>query len=193
MTVQQSSASEQGSPADAGASDETVQLPLVESFEAFYRREYPTLVALAYALSGSRSHAEDIAQEAMIAAYKNWDHVTSLDLPRAWVRRVCVNVSSSLIRRRLVEGRALLRLRARPCEVQEIDDGDEAFWAEVRRLPRRQAQCLGLRYVFGCSLAEIAQVVGCAEGTVKVHLARGRARVAERLGDDLDAPEEAGR
>ena len=37
-----------------------------ESFEAFYVREYPAVVRLAYALSGSRLVAEDIAQDAEI-------------------------------------------------------------------------------------------------------------------------------
>src|SRR4051812_34236711 len=83
-----------------------------ERFDAFYRRELPALVALAVALSGSAS-AEDIAQEAMLAAYRRWDVVSHLDLPAAWVRRVCANRCVSTLRRRAVEGRAMLRLGAR--------------------------------------------------------------------------------
>ena len=167
-----------------------VHLPWVEAFETFYLREYSSLVALAHALTGSRAHAEDVAQEAMLAAYRRWDHVTTLDAPHAWVRRACANLATSVVRRRVVEARALVRLRGRRSEVRELDADDGEFWTEVRRLPRRQAQCIALRYVYGCSLAEIAEVVGCAEGTVKVHLARGRARLAARLGDDLGSEEE---
>jgi len=42
----------------------------VEAFESFYSREYRKVVALAYALSGSRIGAEDLAQEAFIAALR---------------------------------------------------------------------------------------------------------------------------
>ena len=158
----------------------------VESFDAFYAREYASLVAMAHALTGSRTHAEDVAQEAMLTAYRRWEDVSRLDLPAAWVRRVCANTATSVVRRRIVEARAVLRLRARPVAVAELDETDGAFWAEVRRLPRRQAQCVALRYVYSCPVAEIAAILGCSDGTVKSHLWHARARLAERLGEHLD-------
>jgi RNA polymerase sigma-70 factor (ECF subfamily) len=141
---------------------------------------------LALTLTGSPSHAEDIAQEAMLAAYRRWDDVARLDHPSAWVRRACANLATSVVRRRIIEARAALRWRNGMTEVAGLPDHDESFWAEVRRLPRREAQCLALRYVDGCSVAEMANVLGCAEGTVKSHLSRGRATVAKRLGESTD-------
>jgi RNA polymerase sigma-70 factor (ECF subfamily) len=183
-----SSTAEDG--ADPGAvpttDDDPTWVLRVESFDAFYAREYASLVAMAYALTGSRAHAEDVAQEAMLTAYRRWDDVSRLDVPAAWVRRVCANTATSLVRRRIVEARALVRLRSRPVVVAELDETDGAFWAEVRRLPRRQAQCVALRYVYGCSVAEIAGILGCADGTVKSQLWHARARLAERLGDDVE-------
>ena len=162
-----------------------VQLARVEAFDSFYAREYASLVALAHALTGSPAEAEDIAQEAMLAAYRRWEDIAQLDLPAAWVRRVCANIATSFIRRRIVEARAALKLRGRESGVAELSDDDSAFWAEVRRLPRRQAQCVALRYVYGCSVAEVSRVLGCADGTVKSHLARGRATLAKRLTDRI--------
>lgn len=46
-------------------------LRALEPFDRFYAREFPKMVSIAYALSGSRMAAEDLAQEAMIAAYRN--------------------------------------------------------------------------------------------------------------------------
>lgn len=161
----------------------TIDLPTVESFDGFYLREFPRLVALAHALTGSRTHAEDIAQESMLACYRRWDEVRQLDLPAAWVRRVCSNLATSHVRRRIVEARAVLRLGSRPVVVAELDVDDGEFWAAVRRLPRRQAQCIALSYVYGASVAEAAAVLGCAEGTVKAHLHRGRSRLAETFGE----------
>ncbi|MDP9241489.1 MAG: hypothetical protein M3O55_12780 [Actinomycetota bacterium] len=82
--------------------DGVFELVPVETFDAFYRRELPGLVAFARALSGS-SCAEDIAQDAMLVAYRHWDAVAGLDVPAAWVRRVCANRAVSALRRRGVE------------------------------------------------------------------------------------------
>ncbi len=171
------------------AIDVPVRITRAESFEGFYAREFRSLVAFAYALTGSRAHAEEIAQEAMLTAYRRWDEVGRLDVPHAWVRRTCANLSTSLIRRRIVEARGLLRLRTRRPEVAELDEDDGWFWTEVRRLPRRQAQCIALTYVYGCPVAEVATVLGCSDGTVKSHLSRGREKLAARL--DEQATEEA--
>jgi RNA polymerase sigma-70 factor (ECF subfamily) len=173
---------ERGLPAEASAPvpAAVVRLGPGEPFDAFYHREMPGLVALARALGGPAA-AEDIAQEAMLAAYRRWSEVASFDSPAAWVRRVCANQATSALRRRAVEARALLRLsRQRPPAV-ELDPLHETFWDAVRRLPARQAQVAALRYVYDLSVADIAATLGCSEGSVKVHLSRGRSRIAERI------------
>ena len=166
------------------APDEVDAVQVGPPFDRFYVREYAGLVALAYSLTGSRAHAEDTAQEAMLVAFRRWDEVCRLEMPPLWVRRVCANLSTSFVRRRVTEARAVLRLHALPSQVAELDYDDGAFWSAVRRLPRRQAQCIALSYVYGCPVAEVAAVLGCAEGTVKVHLSRGRSRLAARLGEE---------
>lgn len=89
--------------------------PLVaglEPFDDFYRREIRRLVGLAYALSGSRLAADDIAQEAMLAAYRRWGEVGRLDSPAGWVRRVVSNQAVSAVRRRIAEAKGLSRMAA---------------------------------------------------------------------------------
>ena len=70
-----------------------------ETFEDFYVREFAAIVGLAYALSGSRSGAEDLAQEAFLAAHRTWDRVGGYEEPGAWVRRVVANLAVSAFRR----------------------------------------------------------------------------------------------
>jgi DNA-directed RNA polymerase specialized sigma24 family protein len=70
-----------------------------------------------------------------------------------------------------------------------LEPADHEFWTEVRRLPTRQAQALVLHYVEDMPVAEIAEVMGCATSTAKVHLHRGRRALAERLGLDDDGGE----
>ena len=57
----------------------------------------------------------------------------------------------------------------------------DAFWDQVRHLPRRQAQAVALRYLYDMQIVEIAQTLGCSEGSVKVHLSRARQTLAARL------------
>lgn len=158
-------------------------LQSAESFDLFYQREFPLMVNIAYAVSGSRMAAEDLAQEAMIAAYRRWDEVGALERPGGWVRRVVLNRAASAYHRRRAEARALLRLAPlRGTPPAPLESGTAAFWNAVRRLPRRQAQAIVLHYLEDSSVAEIAAVMECAENTVKVHLHRGRQALAGRLG-----------
>jgi RNA polymerase sigma-70 factor (ECF subfamily) len=162
----------------------------VESFERLYRREFAAVVALAYVLSGSRAAAEELAQEAFMAAHRRWDSISQYDDPAAWVRRVCANRSTSLIRRRASEARALARLAGRRVLPDELPPDAAAFWATVRRLPKRQSQVVALHYLDDLPVADIAAILRCAEGTVKVHLHRGRKTLAAALRCQLDGGEE---
>jgi RNA polymerase sigma factor (sigma-70 family) len=151
-------------------------------FEDFYLEEYPRVVMLVYALSGSRAGAEDIAQEAFLRAYRDWDRVGSYAHQAAWVRRVATNLATSGLRRRLLEARALARLAGRREPVLEPLPAEEAdFGRALRALPRRQGQAVALFYVEDLSVQQIAVVLDCAEGTVKAHLAKARHTLAKRL------------
>jgi RNA polymerase sigma-70 factor (ECF subfamily) len=156
-------------------------------FEVFFAREYRKLVAFGRALTGDQGAAEDLAQDAMWAAQRRWARVATLDSPSAWVRRAVANRAASRLRRVAAEARAVARL-PRQMPVDAVD-GPEAFWVAVRSLPARQAQVVTLRFLEEYTTAEIASVLGCAEPTVRVHLARARATLARSLGveegDDL--------
>lgn len=168
------------------------QDPLVaglQSFDAFYRREIRRLVGLAYALSGSRLAADDIAQEAMLAAFRKWDEVGRLDSPAGWVRRVVSNQAASAVRRRISEARSLGRLAARQTveELPDIPAESEWIWREVRRLPKRQMQVIALRYYDQLSLSEIAEVLGCSKETANTHFRRARETLDRRLNNTGDS------
>ncbi len=149
-----------GRQAKAGAAAQpAVMRPIhaIERFDDFYLREYPATVTLAWALSGSRHIAEDLAQEAFMAAWRQWP--------------------------RIAEARAVVRMAAgRPADVPEPSAATAEVWRAVRALPRRQAQVLALHYLLGCSVSEIATILDRSERTVKLHLHNGRAGVGRRLG-----------
>ncbi len=173
-------------PVTDWAAREKSSVSRAADFDAFYAAELPRLTALARGLCGA-AIAEDVAQEAMLATYRRWAHVSGLERPDLWVRRTCANLAVSQFRRRGVELRALTRLSSRR-EVPAMSEDSEEFWGAVRRLPRRQAQAAALRFVYEMPIADIAAALDCTPGTVKQHLSRARHALAASLGLD---PEEA--
>jgi len=151
------------------------------SFSDFYEREFRRVTALAYALTGSGTAAEELAQDGFVAAYRRWDTVAHYDDPGAWVRRVVVNACRSWGRRMSAEWRAMTRLRNRRAPLAILREPDDEFWAAVRALPKRQAQAIALHYVDDLSVDSIAEILECTTGTVKQHLFRGRQTLAQTL------------
>jgi RNA polymerase sigma factor (sigma-70 family) len=158
-------------------------VPVVKSrepFEVFYGREYRPLLGLAHVLTGNPSLAEELTQEAFLAAYRLWDR---LDNPEGWIRSVVSNHARSWFRRRYAEMRALTRLGPRrEAGILEMPADTAYVWDEVRRLPRRQGQIIALVYLEDRSTREVAQILGCTESTARVHLARARKQLATVLG-----------
>ena len=78
----------------------------------------------------------------------------------------------------------MTRLAGRRTKAEELTAQDEELWAAVRRLPKRQAQCVALHYLEDRSTAEVAAVLGISEATVRVHLHRARTHLATTLGEE---------
>ena len=154
-----------GSPADVA--ERGIRVECVESFEQFYRREFPRLVVLARALAGDQ-WAEDIAHDSILVAYRHWARISLMNSPAGYVHRICAHKAVSRMRRASAERRALRRVVAGGVVTVEPMSADhERFWAEVRRLPRRQAETVALFYGLDLPIPVIAETLGCAEGTVK--------------------------
>jgi RNA polymerase sigma-70 factor, ECF subfamily len=150
------------------------------AFDDFYRDEYRRLVPVIAALLGDRAGAEDVVQEALVEAQRRWATVEEFDKPGAWVRRVALNRASNVRRRSGREHRALTRLRVVRSEPRSDLLPDEALWALVRDLPDQQRRAVALHYVGDLSVVDVADVMECSEGTVKTHLSRARANLAQR-------------
>jgi RNA polymerase sigma-70 factor (ECF subfamily) len=163
----------------------TVETPRVggEPFESFYRRHRSRLVALAYAISGSRLGADDLVHDVLEAAYRDWGRIGALDDPASWVSRMVSNRAVSAFRRRMAEAKAVARLvgRREPSRFPEPSVDVDRIWSQVRRLPKRQAQVIALTYVEQLTMAEIADILGCSKDTVNTHLRRGRETLSRRL------------
>lgn len=156
------------------------------TFDEFFRTEYPRLVPMLRALTGDRQRAEDIAQEALWKAQRDWERISHFERPGGWVRRVALNASANVRRSQRREAAALSRIGIdrRAAEEPAPDDADR-LWGLVRALPEQQRWAIVLHYVEDRSVADIADILGCSDGTVKTHLSRGRAALARTLHDDI--------
>jgi RNA polymerase sigma-70 factor (ECF subfamily) len=153
---------------------------LPRSFDEFMREEYGRALAFARAVTHGWSEADDLCQEAFLAAYRRWREVGRYERPDAFLRRVIANRSVSGLRRRASERAALQRIAAG--RSIDTDGSDPAFWAAVGRLPARQRHVVALHYLEDRSVADIAVVLDIAEGTVKAHLHAARQSLAQLLG-----------
>lgn len=157
-------------------------VPTYVDFDRFYREQLPSIVALAAAIAGHEA-AEEVAQEALLRAHRDWSRIERYDKPGAWLRRVAINLATSQRRRLSSERRAMARVaqrRALPAPPPEVD----GFWTLVRELPPRQAAAVALHYLDDLGIAELAAALDCAEGTAKAHLHKARQTLARRLADE---------
>lgn len=153
-------------------------------FDGFYRREWHRVLGLVYALSGSSWGAEDIAQDAFVKAHRDWDRISRMERPEAYVRMIAVNLARSRLRRAGAELRALRRLAGfQASAFPDLEAESAVFWDAVRSLPHRQREVVSLHYADDLAVAEIAAILGVAESTVKTSLQRGRASLARHFED----------
>jgi RNA polymerase sigma factor (sigma-70 family) len=122
-------------------------------------------VGLLQGLLGSRIVAEELAQEAFLAAYRHWDRVGGLDNPRAWVRKVALNQRGSFLRayhrQQARERESAVRLED---DTIKLADEHAQVWEAIRTLPPSQAQVIALHYYEDYSVAQIAAALGRAPG-----------------------------
>jgi RNA polymerase sigma factor (sigma-70 family) len=142
---------------------------------------YPQLVAVVTGYVRSVPVAEDVAQDALVKAWEHRHQVEVIRDPKLWVFRVAINRSRSLHRRALVE---LKHLRPSPTASTDPGGGvDDSLVvrAAIRKLPSRQRAAVVLRFYGDLSVAETAEVMGCATGTVKALTSQAMTSLRTRL------------
>lgn len=135
----------------------------------FVETEYPRLSGVLALYCGDRDLGEELAQEALTRACRDWSRVARAASPSAWTTRVALNLANSFFRRRLMARRVMLRLANEPTLFHSSADTADAIAVRqaVAKLPRRQRTVLVLRYYLDLSLLETAEVMECPAGTVK--------------------------
>jgi RNA polymerase sigma-70 factor (ECF subfamily) len=165
---------------------------LAGGFEALVHAYQHRLYAFALGMSGEPADAEEIAQDAFLRAHDALrrfpaQRIRALHLS-AWLHQIALNVFRNRVRRR--------RLRLVPLEpdsaIADAGDGPESqalSRAALRELANlvsgltdNHRAAVVLRCVQGMTYAEVAELLGQPEGTVKANVHRGLQTLRRRIG-----------
>jgi RNA polymerase sigma factor (sigma-70 family) len=164
-----------------------------ELLVALFDEHAPSLVRLARLFVDDRDAAEDLVQEAFLRLARNLDRVDDRAKVAPYLRSIVLNLARDHNRRGLVSLRHHERMRTDADTDAAIastrDVGDDLQLAEdqravvdaVRALPRRQRDCVVLRYYVELSVADVATTLGLSVNSVKTHLQRAFARLEDEL------------
>lgn len=160
-----------------------------------------TVYATGLRLSGRPVEAADLAADTFLRAYAALrdypaERIAALQL-RAWLVTITLNLwrnqARAASRRPATIG--LAAAAGVPSNAESPEQRVERHWDRdrlailVTRLPERQRAAVVLRHVSGLSYPEIADVMGCPEGTARSHVRRGLGRLRQLI--DETGPEES--
>ncbi|WP_433355411.1 RNA polymerase sigma factor SigM [Micromonospora saelicesensis] len=162
-----------------------------DAFAELFHRHRDRLWAVALRTLGDREEAADALQDALLSAHRAAARFRGDSAVTTWLHRIVVNACLDRIRRRQAHPTVPLPDGNRADDgtgglepAAPVTDHDTVLVVReaLAALPLEQRSALVLVDVQGYPVAEVARILGVAEGTVKSRCARGRARLAVLLG-----------
>ena len=170
-----------------------------EAFGVLFARHRDRLWAVALRTMGNPEDAADGLQDALVAAYRRAGSFRGESAVTTWLHRVVVNACLDRLRASKVRAtealpddleeygsRGSLVSSAEPdqdpAELAVADERRRLVLEALATLPADQRAALVLVDMEGYPVADVAEMLDCAVGTVKSRCSRGRARLAELLG-----------
>jgi RNA polymerase sigma-70 factor (ECF subfamily) len=149
----------------------------VSDLEALFREHWSRAYRAAYLVVHDASAAEDIAQEAFLAAVRNLDRFDRRRPFGPWLHRIAVN--------RAIDWARAAKLRAE-AEAQDVAapervEPDERMMPALASLDPDHRAVIVLRYLLEYTPGEIADLLDLPRGTVNSRLRRGLDKLKERL------------
>ncbi len=165
---------------------ESVDRKVDADFSVLFRAEYVRTTRTVFLVVHDRGHAEEIAQDAFMQLLDRWSTVSAYDQPGAWVRRVAIRMAVRHLRRDRMRSMLERRTHLGPEPSEELTLPQTEVLAAVRQLPTNQRVAIVLHYFEDRPVADIAEALGCAPATARVHLHKARHRLAAILGEEVD-------
>lgn len=143
--------------------------------EGIYRNDGRRLWRAMLAFTGNPEVASDTVAEVFAQALRRGDSLAS---PERWIWHAAFKIASGEMKR--------MRSLAPPAERggSSMEGATVELLEALAKLPRSQRVSVVLHHAAGYRVAEIAEILGTSSASVKVHLLRGRRRLAELLGDE---------
>ncbi|TWU08199.1 RNA polymerase sigma factor [Stieleria varia] len=149
--------------------------------QAWIEDHYPIVHRAAWTMTGDVWAAEDLAQETFVVALDCWNGFQGRSSRLTWLYGILLRLrqrrSRTLSRlQRRIETYAGLRPPQRapdPIDEQMQTEWNASVWSLVRRLPKRQADAVTLRFAQQLTYQEIADAAGCSLGTAKSRVHEG--------------------
>jgi RNA polymerase sigma-70 factor (ECF subfamily) len=172
----------------------------IQAFEALIA-EYQTVVfSVALRIFQNREDAADMAQEALIKAYKNISRFEGKSKFSTWLYKITYNVCIDELRKKkkteitsidaaFENGDSKLRLTdtaPSPEEALENKELSQTIYSAIDSLSEEHRIAIILRDANGYSYEEIAEIQCCTLGTVKSRINRARRRLKEILSDETE-------
>nr|WP_052314430.1 RNA polymerase sigma factor SigM [Nocardia thailandica] len=156
------------------------------AFAELLRRHQDHLWQTALRTSYSREDAADALQDALLSAHRTASTFRAEAEVRSWLHAIVVNACLDRIRRNKTRRAYTFTPDEMPEPTERRDDYARVELSMVVdralfTLPDEQRAALVLVELEGRSVAEAAELLGVAEGTIKSRCARARARLQERL------------
>ena len=153
----------------------------VADLEQLFRAHWPRAYRAAYLIVHDAAAAEDIAQEAFIAAVRALDRFDRRRPFAPWLHRIVANRAIDWARTRAARAEVALPERALG-ELHDVDPGaaEELAAGLVELTPEHRAVIV-LRYLLDYTPGEIAELLELPRGTVNSRLRRALDRLGERL------------
>jgi RNA polymerase sigma-70 factor (ECF subfamily) len=163
-----------------------------QAYGQLVRRHQRSALRVAYAICGSTTEAEDVAQEAFVKAYRALGTYRAESGWRPWLLRIVANESKNRVRadvrRRRTASRHNVLAADVPADPQDLAVDritNEVVVRALASLPDVHRDVLACRFVAGLSEAETAAVLDVAGGTVKSRQSRALAQLRAALQEEL--------
>jgi RNA polymerase sigma-70 factor, ECF subfamily len=153
-----------------------------EALEGLFRRHWRGAHRAAYLIVQDAGAAEDIAQEAFLAAFRALDRFDRRRAFRPWLHRIVVNRAIDHARARALRsevGAEPLKAIAAP----DREERDDDLLVALASLGVEQRAVIILRYLLDYAPGEIAGILDLPRGTVNSRLRRGLDRLAHKLAE----------
>jgi RNA polymerase sigma-70 factor (ECF subfamily) len=165
-----------------------------DAFAELFRRHRDRLWAVALRTLGDREEAADALQDALLSAHRAAARFRGDSAVTTWLHRIVVNACLDRVRRRRSHPTVPLPDRSgshpddpppggtEPAAPATDHDTVMVVREALAQLPADQRTAIVLVDLQGYQVAEVAEILQVAEGTVKSRCSRGRARLATLLG-----------